>query len=111
MKITLWANTFEIRDTVKMRQAMQIVDIQEESKSEMETSVKMIAIMLISINWDTDSTKFFDFILDQVDPEEFRILSEKVWAIAKGLSSKKKKTSSSNTNPSSEHESETSEKS
>lgn len=105
MKISIWANEFELREVVKMRQSLEITDIQQEWKGELQTAIKMITVMLISINWDTESSKFYDFILDEITPEEFKILSKAVEKIVYWFV-KKKVTSSSNTKHSSESDTE-----
>ena len=48
-------------------------------------AVETSCAMLVSINDITDKSKFFDFIMDELEPSEMTELSEKVMDVVNGF--------------------------
>lgn len=67
---------------------------------EIEMAVQAICVCTVSINGDTDSSKWKDFILDNLDPTEFETLSNLIKDIGDEFV-KKNKILSMNMKPSS----------
>lgn len=107
----IWTNTFEIRESVKVRQAQEMAKIsklyEEKLIDDIDMAVKTIVIMLTSINgWEVTE----DWIKDNLDPSELwelsTIVMEKVNEFVK-----KNQNLSTNTKPISINEVENSVKS
>jgi len=72
----IWTNSFEIRESVKVRQAQEMAKIsklyEEKLIDDIDMAVKTVAIMLLSINgWEVSE----DWIKDNLDPSELWELS------------------------------------
>jgi len=108
---TIGSNTFDLLDSVKVRQAqvlMQLWKLHESgSIDEIDMAIKTISALLVSINDNKDKESFYDFLMDNLDTTEMTELSEVAMEIVNSFV-KKNQNLNMNTKPSSTSEAETS---
>lgn len=72
----LWTHIYEIRESVKVRQAQSMASLsklyEKKEIDDIDMAVKTICIMLVSIDWVEPSE---DWIKDNLDPTELGELS------------------------------------
>lgn len=81
MQITIKGHTFTVVDEMKMRQTKELHTLAKKLENkeidEITMSMMGIVILITSIDENTDKSTFYDFMLDEMTPEDFKELQEK----------------------------------